>query len=169
MAITTPTRIVIVGGGFAGLYAALELERPFVHDDRVEITLVDRDNFLLFTPMLAEVVSGSIEARHIVSPLRAFFRKVRFRDSGVDAIDLDRKVITASHCPRCQPYELAYDHLVLAPGSCTNFFGLPGVAEHAFPMKNLADALALGVRKGSLILTMVSEGGRTCRDILNPR
>jgi NADH dehydrogenase len=61
----------------------------------------------------------------------------------VDAINLDRKVITASHCSRCEPYELAYDQLVLAPGSRTNFFGLPGVAEHVFPMKTLADALAL--------------------------
>lgn len=140
---TTPIRIVIVGGGFAGLYTALELEHAFVRDDRVEITLVNRDNFLLFTPMLAEVLSGSIEAQHIVSPLRAFLRKVRFRDSEVDAIDLERQVVTASHCPRCMPYELAYDHLVLAPGSRTHFFGLPGVAEHAFPMKTLADALAL--------------------------
>jgi NADH:ubiquinone reductase (H+-translocating) len=143
MAMTTPTRIVIVGGGFAGLYTALELEQAFVHDDRVEITLVDRDNFLLFTPMLAEVVSGSIDAHHIVSPLRGFFRKVRFRDSAVDTIDLERRVLTVSHCPRCEPYELTYDHLVLAPGSHTNFFGLLGGAEHAFPMKNLADALAL--------------------------
>lgn len=143
MALTTPTRIVIVGGGFAGLSTALELEHAFAHDDRVEITLVNRDNFLLFTPMLAEVLSGSIEAHHIVSPLRAFLRKVRFRDSEVAAIDHERKAVTASHCPRCMPYELTYDHLVLAPGSRTHFFGLPGVAEHAFSMKTLADALAL--------------------------
>jgi len=143
MAMTIPTRIVIIGGGFADLYAALELEQAFARDDGVEITLVDRDNFLLFTPMLAEVVSGSIEARHIVSPLRAFFRKVRFQDSAVETIDVERKVLTASHCPRCEPYELAYDHLVLAQGARTNFFGLPGVAVHAFPMKTLADALGL--------------------------
>lgn len=93
--------------------------------------------------MLAEVVSGSIEARHIVSPLRGFFGKVRFQNSKVEAIDLQRRMITASHCPRCARYELTYDHLVLALGSRTNFFGLPGVAEHAFPMKTLADALAL--------------------------
>ncbi len=143
MAMTTPTRIVIAGGGFAGLYAALELEHAFARDDRVEITLVDRDNFLLFTPMLAEVLSSSIEAHHIVSPLRAFLHKVRFRDSEVEAINLERKLITASHCLRCAPYELPYDHLVLALGSRTNFFGLPGVAEHALPMKTVADALAL--------------------------
>jgi NADH dehydrogenase len=143
MSMKTPTRIVILGGGFAGLYTALELERAFAHDDHLEITLVDQDNFLLFTPMLAEVVSGSLDAHHILSPLRAFFRKVCFRDGAVDTIDLERRVLTASHCPRCEPYELGYDHLVLALGSRTNFFGLPGVAEFAFPMKTLADALAL--------------------------
>ncbi len=143
MAITTPTRIVILGGGFAGWYTALELERAFAHDDHLEITLVDQDNFRLFTPMLAEVVSGSLDTHHILSPLRAFFRKVRFRDSAVDTVDLERRVLMASHCPRCEPYRLGYDHLVLALGSRTNFFGLPGVAGFAFPMKTLADALAL--------------------------
>ncbi len=72
-------RILILGGGFGGLYAALRLEKIFSGDESIEITLISDENFLLFTPMLPEVPSGSIEAKHIVSPLRAFFRKVRFK------------------------------------------------------------------------------------------
>ncbi len=137
------TRIVIVGGGFGGLATALALEKACAREPGVAITLISRENFHLFTPMLAEVASSSIEAKHIVSPLRAFFRKVTFRDSAVQAIDLEKKVLTASHCPQCSPYELAFDHLVLALGGITHFYGLPGVAASALPMKTLADAMAL--------------------------
>ena len=76
-------RIVILGGGFAGVYAALNLENIFRRNDDIEIVLLSAENYLLFTPMLPEVPSSSIEAKHIVSPLRAFFRKVQFRNSEV--------------------------------------------------------------------------------------
>ena len=71
-------RIVVLGGGFGGVYASLGLEKHFLRDDTVEIVLISEENFLLFTPMLPEVASGSIEAKHIISPVRAFFRKVQF-------------------------------------------------------------------------------------------
>jgi len=136
-------RIVILGGGFAGVYAALHLERTFARDGDIEITLISDENFLLFTPMLSEVPSSSIEPRHIISPIRAFFRKVKFQNSQVRLIDLEKGLVVSSHCLMCQRHELNFDHLVLALGSTTNFYGLPGVAENALPMKTLSDAMML--------------------------
>jgi NADH dehydrogenase len=135
--------IVILGGGFAGVYAALYLEKRFAHDEDVAITLISEENFLLFTPMLPEVPSSSIEAKHIVSPLRAFFRKVKFQNSTVRSIDIETRIVVVSHCPVCQRFELKFDHLVLALGSTTNFRGVRGVAENALPMKTLSDAMML--------------------------
>jgi NADH:ubiquinone reductase (H+-translocating) len=136
-------RILILGGGFAGMYTALYLERIFAKDKDIEITLVNRDNFFLFTPMLSEVPSSGIEAKHVISPIRAFFNKVSFQQVEVHSIDLKKHLVICSHCPVCAIYQLEYDYLVLALGSVTNFFGLPGVAENSFPMKALADAMAL--------------------------
>ena len=89
----TTHRILILGGGFGGVYAARRLDQIFAHREDVEITLLSAENFLLFTPMLAEVVSSSIEASHIISPIRAFFRRVRFQNSEVKSIDLERRVV----------------------------------------------------------------------------
>jgi NADH dehydrogenase len=136
-------RIVVVGGGFGGVYACKQLEKIFKKNNRVEIVLLSENNYLLFTPMLPEVPASSIEAKHIVSPIRSFFWKVKFQNSSVAAIDLEHQVIKTSHCPKCSPILLHYDYLVLAPGSVTNYFGLPGVSENALPMKTLDDAMVL--------------------------
>lgn len=143
MAVDGKKRILILGGGFAGLSVATSLERIFARNEGVEITLLDRENFFLFTPLLADVPSGSIEAKHIVTPLRASLRRVTFRHAEVHTIDLSRKVVTAAHCPACRLYTLGFDHLVLALGAVTNFYGLLGVAEHALTLKSLNDAIAL--------------------------
>lgn len=138
-----PTRIVILGGGFAGIAVATRLEQIFRRDPGVEVALVDRENFFLFTPLLPEVPSGALEPKHIVAPLRALLRRTIVRQAEVRTIDLPKRVVLAAHCPMCRVYPLPYDHLVLALGSVTNFFGLPGIAEHALTMKSLADAAAL--------------------------
>jgi NADH dehydrogenase len=137
------TRVVILGGGFAGVYTALRLEKIFSRDEDIEIILVSDENFMLFTPMLPEVSSSSIEAKHIVSPLRAFFRKAKFQNRELHSIDLQRRVVVAAHCPACDRRELGFDHLVLALGSTTNFHGVSGVADNALPMKTLSDAMML--------------------------
>jgi NADH:ubiquinone reductase (H+-translocating) len=137
------TRIVILGGGFAGTATALRLEQLLRRDPAVEITLVDSENFSLFTPLLPEVPSGSIEAKHIVFPLRALLKRTMVRQAEVKSVDLEKRVVVAAHCPACHIYPLPYDHLVVALGGVTNFFGLPGVEEHALTMKSLADATAL--------------------------
>lgn len=136
-------RIVILGGGFAGVTAAGRLERHFGRRPDIEVTIVDGENFSLFTPLLPEVPSGSLQAKHIVYPLRAALRRTHVRQAEVREIDLDRRVVVAAHCPKCREAPLPYDHLVLAFGGATNFFGLPGLADHARTMKTLADATAL--------------------------
>lgn len=136
-------RIVILGGGFAGVSAARALERRFGGDGAVQITLVSDENFLLFTPMLPQVVSGAIEPRHIISPIRASLRTVRFHNGDVRVIDVKNRRVVIEHCPACGELELEFDCLVLALGATANFYGLPDVARHALPMKGLADALAL--------------------------
>lgn len=139
----TRQRIVILGGGFAGTAAALNLERRFRRDPAVEVTLVDSENFFTFTPLLPEVPSGSIQPKHIVFPLRALLRRTAVRQAEVLGVDLDRKVVTARHCGRCGRFELPFDRLVVALGGVPNFFGTPGVAAHGLTIKSLADATNL--------------------------
>ena len=138
-----PTRIVITGGGFAGIYAALRLEKTLARDRDVEVTLVNRDNFILFTPMLHEVAAGDLDAAHVVNPVRALLKRARFFCGTVEAIDLPARRVTVAHGNEHHRHELTYDHLVLALGSTTNYFGIPGLRRHAFTMKTLGDAIAL--------------------------
>src|SRR5262245_17044173 len=103
------TRIVILGGGFAGTTAALRLERIFARDASVEIVLVDAENFSLFTPLLPEVPSGSIEPKHIVSPLRALLRRTVVRQAEVKKVDLEKRTVVACHCGACPLFPIRYD------------------------------------------------------------
>ena len=92
-----PQRIVILGGGFGGLYTALELEKRLAHDSNLEVTLVNRENFFLFTPMLHEVAASDLDITHIVNPIRKMLRRVRFFDGDVESIDLARKRVVVTH------------------------------------------------------------------------
>jgi len=143
MSATKPKRIVIVGGGFAGLYAALEFEKGLARDPDVEVTLVNRENFFLFTPMLHEVAASDLDMTHIVNPIRKFFRRVKFFQGEVESVDLQGKKVMVSHGENHHHHELPYDHLLLSLGSITNFFNLPGLAERALTMKSLGDAIYL--------------------------
>src|ERR1044072_343721 len=94
---TTSKRIVILGGGFAGIGVLKKIEKDFQNDDGVEISLISKYNFLLFTPMLPEVASGMVETRHIVTPVRSFCRKAKFYEANVQSIDLDNKRVVLNH------------------------------------------------------------------------
>jgi len=136
-------RILVLGGGFAGVYAAMELERAFGRDEDVQLTLVNRDNFFLFTPMLHEVAASDLDITHIVSPIRKLLRRTDFFHGECLSIDLEARTVEVAHGESAEhPHVLPYDHLVLALGGVTNFFGTPG-AEGAFTMRSLGDALAL--------------------------
>lgn len=135
-------QILVLGGGFAGVAVAHRLERR-LRPDEAEIALVSRDNFTLFTPMLPEVSSGGLELRHIVTPVRAQLHRTRFVLGEIARIDLDACEVDALHPITGDMTALTYDQLVLALGSVTSTFGIPGVAEHTLPLKTLEDAEAL--------------------------
>ena len=139
-------QIVILGGGFGGLYTARELEKELGADSEVEITLVNRDNFFLFTPMLHEVAASDLDPADIVNPIRKLLKQSRFFVGNVEAIDLDAKTVIVTHGEGQHAHELPYDQLVIALGSVSNFFNLPGVADRALPMKSLNDAVTLRSR-----------------------
>jgi len=136
-------RILILGGGFAGLHAALEFEQALRGRNDLEVTLVNRENYFLYTPMLHEVAASDVDVTNIVSPAHKLLRRVRFMAAEVAAIDLERKTVEVHHGPDRHSHDLEYDYLVLGLGSVTNFFGTPGVEGCAVTMKSLGDAIEL--------------------------
>ncbi len=133
-------RIVILGGGFAGVTTAEHLERLFGADRSVAITLVSDTNALLFTPMLAEVAGSSLEPTHISSPIRTSVRRTQVVRGPVSSIDLRaRRVVVASD----PPVMLPFDYLVLTLGSVTNHRGLENVARHTLGFKTLREAMRI--------------------------
>ena len=120
-------QILILGDGFGGMYAALELEKTLARDPDVDITLVNRENFFLYTPMLHEVAASDLDITHIVNPVRKLLRRVKFFDGTVESIDFAARRVVLSHGVEHHHHELEYDHLVIALGSITNFFNLPGL------------------------------------------
>src|SRR4029434_931442 len=111
-----PRRIVILGGGFGGLYAALHFEKTIAVDPTVEVTLVSRENFVLFTPMLHEVAAGDMDLSDIVCPLRPMLKHARFLQADVDEIDLEARRVTVAYGIHRERKALAYDHLIIALG-----------------------------------------------------
>lgn len=136
-----PRRVVILGGGFGGLYAALELEKELKRREDLEVVLVNADNFFLFTPMLHEVAASDLDVTTIVNPIRKLLRRVRFFCGECRSIDVDRSTVTLVHGDDGHVHEVEYDHLVLALGSVTNFYGLPGLEERSLTMKSIGDAI----------------------------
>jgi len=137
----TSQRIVILGAGFAGLYAALELERTVARDPGVEVLLVDPQNFLLFTPMLHEVASGSLDPSSIVVPIRETLRRVQFLQAHTKAVDFAARTVTVASGADRRARTIAFDQLLIAAGSQTRF--PPGLRPHVHGMKTIHDALVL--------------------------
>src|SRR5215203_5241397 len=134
-------RVVILGGGFGGVSAAKRFEQLLPWTPWLDVTLVSQCNYLLFTPMLAEVAAGSVEGGNVGVPLRAACPRTRFRRAEVLGVDPDRRLV---HLRRGDALEtLPYDHLVLALGAVPNFRDLPGVAANALTLATLEDARRL--------------------------
>jgi NADH dehydrogenase len=133
--VTSMPRAVVVGGGFGGLAAARGLL-----DGGVDVLMVDRHNFHTFQPLLYQVATAGLDPGNVAAALRGVFRGNRrfdFRCGEVTAVDLDGRRVLVGETP------IAYDWLVLAPGSETASFGVAGVEDHAFPLKSLADSVRL--------------------------
>lgn len=138
----TKRRIVVLGGGFAGVTTAQTLEKLFGDAPDVEITLVSDTNHLLFTPMLSEVTSGGVEAQHITPPLRSFFHRAQvIRGTPVD-IDLNEQTITIESGASVRR-AYAFEQLVLAMGAVPNFFGNKQIEANSFTFKSLTDAIQI--------------------------
>src|SRR6478672_12878059 len=151
-------RIVILGGGFVGVYAAMHLEKLLARQSAAEISLVSRDNFFLFTPMLHEIAASDLEVTNIVNPLRKLLHKVEVLVGDVNEIDLPNKRVLISRGYRNESRQVDYDHLVIALGSITNFYNLPGFPELALAMKSLPDAIRLRAK----ILRHLEEANSEC-------
>ncbi len=136
------TRVLILGAGFGGTYAALRLEKTLAKRDDCEVTLVDRDNFLLFTPMLHEVAASDLDPSDIVEPIRKMLKRVTFYEGLVEGIDLDARTVDISYGFPRRHRSLGYDQLVVALGSSTKFFD-EQTAQNAIELKTLGDAFFL--------------------------
>jgi NADH:ubiquinone reductase (H+-translocating) len=136
-------RVVVLGGGFGGVYAALHLERLLGKGAPLDISLVNRENYLVFQPMLAEVIAGDVGILDTVSPLRQLLGATDLFVREIEGVDLDRRVVTLGAGLTPQTKELAFDHLVVALGNVTDFRGVPGLPEHALAFKTLADAVRI--------------------------
>lgn len=134
-----PTQIVVLGGGFGGVYTTLHLDRALRRHRGVHITLVSQENFFQFTPLLHEVATGGIETRHIVQPIRSLQkgRRFAFVQAEVERVDLEAKAVHTSRG------SLPYDFLVLALGAVPDTSQLRGSAPYLFFLKNLYDGLLL--------------------------
>ena len=136
-------KILVLGGGFAGVECVRKLESYFPKEEEIQITMVSEDNFFLFTPMLPQVASGTIETRHIVIPVRTLLKRAKFYEAEVRNIDPYGKTVTLNGTKEKRGISLHYDYLVLALGSQTNFFGMDKLQELAYSMKTLNDAVVL--------------------------
>jgi NADH dehydrogenase len=136
-------RVLILGGGFAGAYAAMHLERRLAGAPDIEVVLISKENFVLFTPMLHEVAGSDVAITDIVQPLRKMLHRARVGIADVESIDLVKKQVRIRHKDLPTAYEVDYDQLVLALGAVTNFYRTPGLEAHALTMKTLGDAILL--------------------------
>jgi NADH dehydrogenase len=136
-------RIVVLGGGFAGIECTRKLESYFQNDSDIELILISEDNFLLFTPMLPQVASGMIETNHVIMPIRTICKKTTFYEGRIKNIDPYGKVVSLWGTREKKGIAIGYDFLVVALGSETNFFGLKDVERYAYTMKTLNDAALL--------------------------
>jgi len=138
-------RIVILGGGFAGVTTALELAKRCAGVLPVHITLISEQNFFLFTPMLAEAATGAVESRHILYPIRPLCGAwgIEFGEMSVEAVDLERRRILARHRRSPARQQVRYDALIIALGATPNVGMAPGAAQHALTFKGAGDAVQI--------------------------
>jgi len=137
----TVSRILVVGGGYVGLYTALRLRRKLQRGEAT-VTVVDPRSYMTYQPFLPEASAGSIQPRHTVVPLRQTLTDAEVVTGWVTRVEHARKVATVQPLEG-EPYELSYDVLVMAVGSVARTLPIPGLAEWASGFKNVEEAIAL--------------------------
>jgi NADH:ubiquinone reductase (H+-translocating) len=136
-------RVVILGGGFAGVYTARGLARLLRRRSDVEVELLSEENYFVFQPLLPEVAAGGINPNHVVAPIRDLVPRVRFRWCRVAGVDTARQCVNVLQGEGRALVEVPYDHLVFALGKVSDFSSMPGVSEHSLPLKDLDDAFRM--------------------------
>ena len=131
-------RVVVLGGGFGGLFSAREIKKRL--KDNVSVELINDQNFFVFQPLLPEIAAGSIAAPHAVSPLRFLLKNVAVRKARVHRVDFEKKHVVVFQGVQRRPTVVPYDHLVIALGQSVDLSDTPGMADHALTMKTLDDA-----------------------------
>src|SRR6476619_2181555 len=131
-------KVLILGGGFVGVFAAKELARRGA--DKFDIELINNNNYFVFQPLLPEVAAATIHSSDAVAPLRLLLRHTQIRQADVMGIDFDKKTVTVVQGFRRVPVDLRYDELIIALGMSVDLNRFPGLPEHALTMKNLSDA-----------------------------
>jgi len=131
-------KILVIGGGFGGVFAAKELAR--CGRSKFDIELINNNNYFVFQPLLPEVAAATIHSSDAVAPLRLLLRHTQIRQADVMGIDFDKKTVTVVQGFRRVPVDLPYDELIIALGMSVDLNRFPGLPEHALTMKNLADA-----------------------------
>jgi NADH dehydrogenase len=154
-------RIVVLGGGFAGVSAAQELAKQLRRQhrlagatpsrgnssvpaaDQIEVLLLNRDNYFVFQPLLADIISGTIETTHVVVPLRRMLKGVSVEVGIIERIDTNAKHVVLRRRLGSDSVTIHYDALVIALGGVTNLAAVPGMAEHGITVRTLSDAIYL--------------------------
>jgi NADH dehydrogenase len=136
-------RVVILGGGFAGVYTAKYLTSMLGRRRDVHVELLSEENYFVFQPLLPEVAAGGINPNHVVNPIRDLVPKARFRWCTINGVDTDRKVVLVAQGEGRALVGIPYEHLVFALGKISDYSSMPGVNEHSLAMKDLDDAFRL--------------------------
>jgi NADH dehydrogenase len=139
----TRHRVVILGGGFAGVYTARYLTQELRRRPDVHIELLSEENYFVYQPLLPEVAAASIHPNHVVNPIRDIVPRARFRWCKIQSVDTERKEVFVAQGEGRELVRVPYDHLVFALGKISDFSSMPGVNEHSLPLKDLGDAFAL--------------------------
>ena len=151
------TKILILGGGFGGINVLKSLQNKFKNYPNVHISLVNKDNYFLYTPMLPQVTSGLIHPNDITIPIRKLSKNSEFYQATISSIDLEQKLVTITRIFDGKVHALEYDYLVLALGGSTNFYKYKNIEEQSFVIKTVEDAIAIRAQ----ILNMLESAAQT--------
>jgi NADH:ubiquinone reductase (H+-translocating) len=141
MTFTGAPRILIAGGGYVGLYTALELERH-LRPGEADLVLVNPQNYMTYQPLLPEVASGTLEPRHAVVPLRSALKRTQVITGSLHDLDHDQRTATIKP-NEGDAYELGYTHVVVGIGAMTRVLPIPGLEEHSVGFQTITEAIHL--------------------------